>query len=89
MKKKKKKEKENRERVAVSFRKRRDRTFRKVFPFIGDGGGFRIRKRGGNLERVRIEARNIRPSLKRRLEQRGGVSRLNHSSAHRPPFPLS
>lgn len=54
-----------------------------------DGGGFRIRKRGGNLERVRIEARNIRPSLKRRLEQRGGVSRLNHSSAHRPPFPLS
>lgn len=54
-----------------------------------DGGGFRIRKRGGNLERVRIEARNIRPNLKRRLEQRGGVSRLNHSSAHRPPFPLS
>lgn len=41
-------------------------------------------KTSWKLERVRIEARNIRPSLKRRLEQRGGVSRLKHSPARFP-----
>lgn len=78
--------------MVVSFRKRRDRRLERSGKFShlstwADGGGFRIPKRGGNLERVRIEARNIRPSLKRRLEQRGGVSRVKHSSVR--PFPQS
>lgn len=52
------------------------RTLRKVFPFIDVGRWwwFSNTKTSWKLERVRIEARNIRPSLKRRLEQRGGVS---------------
>lgn len=63
------------------------RTFRKVFPFIDVGRWWwwvSNTKTSWKLERVRIEARNIRPSLKRRLEQRGGVSRLKHSPARFP-----
>lgn len=78
------------QRVPVSFPKTRDRTFRKVFPFIDVGRWWwwwwvSNTKTSWKLERVRIEARNIRPSLKRRLEQRGGVSRLKHSARPFPP----